>query len=78
MRQAARSTSSPFFCGRTVKGSIFGGIRTKSDLPIIFDKCLNKELHLEELLTHEVSLDEINKALKLMKQPDCIKVIIKY
>ncbi|KAH7854876.1 hypothetical protein Vadar_018642 [Vaccinium darrowii] len=68
----------PLFCGRTVKGSIFCGIRTKSDLPIIFDKCLNKELHLEELLTHEVSLDEINKALKLMKQPDCIKVIIKY
>ncbi|XP_058206456.1 8-hydroxygeraniol oxidoreductase-like [Rhododendron vialii] len=64
--------------GKTVKGSIFGGIRPKSDLPIIFDKCLNKELHLEELLTHEVSLDEINKALKLMKQPDCVKVIVKY
>lgn len=28
--------------GKTVKGSIFGGIRPKSDLPIIFDKCLNK------------------------------------
>ncbi|KAI8565286.1 hypothetical protein RHMOL_Rhmol03G0247100 [Rhododendron molle] len=68
----------PLLCGRTLKGSIYGGIRTKSDLPIIFDKCLNKELHLEELLTHEVSLDEINKALKVMKQPDCVKVIIKY
>jgi S-(hydroxymethyl)glutathione dehydrogenase/alcohol dehydrogenase len=68
----------PLLCGRTLKGSIYGGIRTKSDLPIIFDKCLNKELHLEELLTHEVSLDEINNALKVMKQPDCIKVVIKY
>ncbi|KAG5559067.1 hypothetical protein RHGRI_008848 [Rhododendron griersonianum] len=32
----------PLLCGRTLKGSIYGGIRTKSDLPIIFDKCLNK------------------------------------
>ncbi|PSS04576.1 Alcohol dehydrogenase-like [Actinidia chinensis var. chinensis] len=68
----------PLLCGRTLKGTIYGGIKTKSDLPILFDKCLNKELHLDELLTHQVCLDEINKAFQLMKQPDCIKVVIKF
>uniref|UniRef100_A0A5B6Z3S4 Putative 8-hydroxygeraniol oxidoreductase n=1 Tax=Davidia involucrata TaxID=16924 RepID=A0A5B6Z3S4_DAVIN len=64
-------------CGRTLKGSIFGGLKIQSDLPIIFDKCINKEINLDELLTHEVSLDEINKAFELLKQPDCVKVLIK-
>ena len=27
--------------GRTLKGSIFGGLKAKSDLPIIYEKCRN-------------------------------------
>ena len=27
--------------GRTLKGSIFGGLKGKSDLPIIYEKCRN-------------------------------------
>ncbi|KAI9079106.1 hypothetical protein K1719_038945 [Acacia pycnantha] len=63
--------------GRSLKGSIFGGLKPKSDLPFLVDKCLKKEFPLDELLTHEVSLEEIGKALELLKQPDCVKVIIK-
>ncbi|GFS45781.1 GroES-like zinc-binding dehydrogenase family protein [Actinidia rufa] len=36
------------------------------------------ELHLDELWTHEVCLDEINKAFEVMKQADCLKVVIKF
>ncbi|CAK9140387.1 unnamed protein product [Ilex paraguariensis] len=68
----------PLLCGRTVKGSIYGGVRTQSDLPTIIDKCINKEIQLDELLTHEVSLAEINKAFELLKQPDCVKVLIRF
>ncbi|XP_028778446.1 alcohol dehydrogenase-like 2 isoform X1 [Neltuma alba] len=63
--------------GRTLKGSIFGGLKPKSDLPFIVDKCLKKEFPLDEFLTHEVSLEEMGKALELLKQPDCVKVIIR-
>jgi hypothetical protein len=28
--------------GRTLKGSIFGGLKVKSDLPILMEKCKNK------------------------------------
>ncbi|KAJ6761757.1 alcohol dehydrogenase [Salix koriyanagi] len=67
----------PLLSGRTLKGSIFGGLKVKSDLPIVLEKCKNKEFHLDELLTHEVTLDDIEKAFELLKQPDCVKVLIK-
>lgn len=36
-----------------------------------------QELPLEELFTHEVLLVDINKAFELLKQLDCVKVVIK-
>ncbi|XP_065853926.1 8-hydroxygeraniol oxidoreductase-like [Euphorbia lathyris] len=63
--------------GRSLKGSIFGGLKIKSDLPIILEKCKNKELHLDDLLTHEVAFQDMDKAFELLKQPDCVKVLIK-
>ncbi|KAL0311989.1 UNVERIFIED_CONTAM: 8-hydroxygeraniol oxidoreductase [Sesamum radiatum] len=68
----------PLLCGRTVKGSIYGGVRAHSDLPKIVEKCVNKEIDLDELITHEVSLAEINKAFEYMKQPDSVKIVIKF
>ncbi|EOY10189.1 Zinc-binding alcohol dehydrogenase family protein, putative [Theobroma cacao] len=67
----------PLLCGRTLKGCVYGGIKTISDLPILLEKCRNKEIHLDELLTHEVQLEDINKAFELLKQPDCVKVLVK-
>ncbi|XP_045816496.1 8-hydroxygeraniol oxidoreductase-like [Trifolium pratense] len=63
--------------GRKLKGSIFGGLKTTSDLSIIADKCQKEEFPLQELFTHEVPLIEINKAFELLKQPNCVKVVIK-
>ncbi|KAK4435761.1 8-hydroxygeraniol oxidoreductase [Sesamum alatum] len=65
-------------CGRTLKGSTYGGVRTQSDLPKIVEKCVKKEIDLDELITHEVSLAEINKGIEYMKQPNCVKVVIKF
>lgn len=68
----------PLLCGRTVKGSIYGGVRPRSDLPKIVENCVNKEFNLDELITHEVSLDEINKGFEYMKHPKSVKVVIKF
>ncbi|KAL1542891.1 8-hydroxygeraniol oxidoreductase-like [Salvia divinorum] len=69
----------PMIQGRILKGSNFGGVKIHSDLPKIVEKCINKEINLGDLITHEVSLADINKGfLEYMKQPDCIKVIIKF
>ncbi|KAK8305391.1 hypothetical protein V6Z11_D03G060000 [Gossypium hirsutum] len=63
--------------GRTLKGSIFGGLKAKTDLPIIYSKCKNREIQLDELLSHEIKLEEVNKVFELLKQPDCVKILIK-
>lgn len=63
--------------GRTLKGSIFGGIKPQSDLPLIVEKCIKKELQVEELLTHEITLEDLSKVFELVKQQDCLKVLIK-
>ncbi|XVF42876.1 hypothetical protein PTKIN_Ptkin01aG0400900 [Pterospermum kingtungense] len=63
--------------GRTLKGTIFGGLKGKSDLPIIYEKCTNGEIKLDELLTYEIQLEDALKAFELLKQPDCVKVLIK-
>ena len=41
--------------GRTSKGTMFGGVRTQSDLPIIIQKCMNK-VTLKQLLNKYFSL----------------------
>ncbi|XP_062178289.1 alcohol dehydrogenase 1-like isoform X1 [Alnus glutinosa] len=63
--------------GGNLKGSIFGGLKVKTDLPVIIEKCKNKEIQLDELMTHEVSLEDIQKAFELLEQPDCVKVLIR-
>ncbi|MBA0794118.1 hypothetical protein Gohar_018476 [Gossypium harknessii] len=63
--------------GRTLKGSIFGGLKAKTDLPIIYSKCKNREIQLDELLSHEIKLEEVNKVFELLKQPDCVMILIK-
>ncbi|KAH7840865.1 hypothetical protein Vadar_022642 [Vaccinium darrowii] len=69
----------PLLGGRGLKYSVFGGIKVQSDLPFIVDKCINKEIKkIDELLTHEVELEDINRAFELLKKPDCLKVLINF
>ncbi|XP_059625496.1 CYP enzymes assisting alcohol dehydrogenase-like [Cornus florida] len=69
----------PLLSARTLKYSVFGGIKIQSDLPIIVDKCINKEIKkLDELLTNEVQVEDIDKAFELLKKPETLKVVIKF
>ncbi|XP_037426424.1 alcohol dehydrogenase-like 2 [Triticum dicoccoides] len=65
-----------FLFGKCVMGSLFGGIKPKTDIPILAEKCLNKELELEKLITHEVGLQEINTAFDLLLQGKSLRCII--
>uniref|UniRef100_A0ACD5YXX3 Uncharacterized protein n=1 Tax=Avena sativa TaxID=4498 RepID=A0ACD5YXX3_AVESA len=62
--------------GRSVVGSLFGGLKPKTDIPILAQKYLNKELELEEFVTHEMGFDEINRAFELLTQGKCLRCII--
>ncbi|KAM7516851.1 hypothetical protein LguiA_006434 [Lonicera macranthoides] len=62
--------------GRTVTGSMFGGIKPKSDIPILVKKYLDKELNLDEFVSHEVGFQDINKAFDLLLQGKSLRCII--
>ncbi|KAL6648667.1 hypothetical protein ACP70R_012891 [Stipagrostis hirtigluma subsp. patula] len=62
--------------GKCVMGSLLGGIKPKTDIPILAQKCMNKELELDGLITHEVGLQDINKAFDLLLEGKSLRCII--
>lgn len=64
--------------GRTLKGSLFGGVKARTDLPIILHKCISEEMKLDELQTHQILLENIQEAFKILKEPDCVKILINF
>ncbi|KAK4434221.1 Alcohol dehydrogenase-like 5 [Sesamum alatum] len=58
--------------GRSVIGCLFGGLKPKSDIPIIAQKYLDKELHLDEFISHEIELKDINTAFEMLHQANCL------
>ncbi|XP_028082537.1 LOW QUALITY PROTEIN: alcohol dehydrogenase-like 1 [Camellia sinensis] len=64
--------------GRTVGGSVFGGMKAKSDIPFLVKKYLDQELNLDGFISHEseVSFQEINKAFDLLLQGKSVRCII--
>ncbi|XP_068436190.1 alcohol dehydrogenase 1-like [Clinocottus analis] len=62
--------------GRTWKGSLFGGFKGKYAVPQMVKNYLDKKVKVDEFITHNMSLDQINDAIELMKQGKCIRVVI--
>ncbi|KAG0480334.1 hypothetical protein HPP92_011192 [Vanilla planifolia] len=62
--------------GRCIMGSLFGGIKAKSDIPTLAKQYLNEELRLDGFITHEVGFKDINKAFDLLVQGKSIRCII--
>ncbi|XP_030459640.1 CYP enzymes assisting alcohol dehydrogenase-like [Syzygium oleosum] len=63
--------------GRTLKGTVFGGLKSKTHLPLLLHKSKNKEIQLDELLTHEMKLEDVPRAHEILKRSDCVKILIK-
>ncbi|KAJ0085449.1 hypothetical protein Patl1_08566 [Pistacia atlantica] len=62
--------------GRSVCGSLFGGLKPKTDIPLLAQKYLDKQLHLDDFITHQVNLQDINKALELLLEGKSLRCII--
>lgn len=67
---------SAFLSGRTLKGSLFGGWKPKSDLPSLVEKYMNEEIQIDEFITHNLPFEEINKAFSLMREGKCLRSVI--
>lgn len=62
--------------GRVWKGSAFGGVKGRSQLPGIVEQYLKGEFELDTFITHTMGLDEINHAFDLMHEGKSIRTVI--
>ena len=64
--------------GRTWKGTAFGGVKGRTELPGYVDRYMNGELILDPMVTHTMELKDINKAFDLMHSGESIKSVIMF
>ena len=64
--------------GRRWLGTAFGGARGRTDVPRIVDWYMDKRIAIDELITHRLPLDEINRGFELMKRGESIRSVVVY
>lgn len=64
--------------GRVWKGSAFGGARGRTDVPKIVDWYMDGKLNIDDLITHTLTLDQINDGFDLMKEGESIRSVVLY
>ncbi|HUH86915.1 MAG TPA: S-(hydroxymethyl)glutathione dehydrogenase/class III alcohol dehydrogenase [Pusillimonas sp.] len=64
--------------GREWKGSAFGGARGRTDVPKIVDWYMDGKINIDDLITHTLSLDQINEGFELMKRGESIRSVVVY
>ena len=73
-------TTRPFqlVTGRVWRGTAFGGVRGRSELPALVDKYLNDEIKVDEMVTHTMPLEDINGAFDLMHEGKSIRSVVTF
>ncbi|WP_096784277.1 S-(hydroxymethyl)glutathione dehydrogenase/class III alcohol dehydrogenase [Rhodobacter sp. CZR27] len=64
--------------GRVWKGSAFGGARGRTDVPRIVDWYMEGKIQIDPMITHTLSLDEINRGFDLMHAGESIRSVVVY
>ena len=64
--------------GRRVTGSSFGGVKGRTHVPQLVDRWLAGEIDVESLISHRLTLDEVNRGFELMEAQDGIRSVIAF
>jgi len=64
--------------GRVWKGTAFGGARGRTDVPRIVDWYMEGKINIDDLITHTMALDDINKGFDLMHEGKSIRSVVVY
>ena len=64
--------------GRKWEGSAFGGARGRTDVPKIVDWYMEGKIDIDSLITHTLTLDNINEGFRLMKAGESIRSVVIY
>ncbi len=64
--------------GRVWRGSAFGGVKGRSELPGMVEQYMKGEIKVDEMITHTMGLEDINKAFDLMHEGESIRSVIHF
>jgi S-(hydroxymethyl)glutathione dehydrogenase/alcohol dehydrogenase len=64
--------------GRRVAGSSFGGVKGRDGVPQLVDRWLAGEIDVDPFVSHELTLEEVNRGFELMEQQAGIRSVIRF
>jgi S-(hydroxymethyl)glutathione dehydrogenase/alcohol dehydrogenase len=64
--------------GRRVAGSSFGGVKGRDQVPQFVDRWLAGEIDVAPLVSHSLTLDDVNHGFELMEAQDGIRSVIRF
>lgn len=64
--------------GRVWKGTAFGGAKGRTDVPKIVDWYMDGKINIDDLITHTMPLQDINRAFDLMHSGESIRGVITF
>ncbi len=64
--------------GRNWRGTAFGGAKGRTDVPKIVDWYMDGKIQIDPMITHKLTLDEINKGFDLMHAGTSIRSVVVY
>ena len=64
--------------GRSWRGTAFGGASGRTDVPKIVDWYMDGKISIDDLITHKMPLEDINKAFDLMHEGKSIRSVIEF
>jgi S-(hydroxymethyl)glutathione dehydrogenase/alcohol dehydrogenase len=64
--------------GRVWRGSAFGGVKGRTELPDYVERYLAGEFKLSDFITHTMGLEDINESFELMHKGESIRSVIHF
>ena len=64
--------------GRVWRGSAFGGVKGRSELPEYVERYLKGEYKLSDCITHTMGLEDINESFDLLHKGESIRTVIHF
>ncbi len=76
--QEIRTRPFQLVTGRVWKGTAFGGARGRTDVPKIVDWYMEGKINIDDLITHTMPVEDINRAFDLMHAGKSIRSVVTF
>ena len=74
--QEIRTRPFQLVTGRVWQGTAFGGAKGRRDVPKIVDWYIEKKINIDDLITHQLKLEDINRGFELMREGKSIRSVV--